>query len=427
MTLKEFEEAIDSIDVDQRDDGKYTRDEIYDLGCKFIEMTPAEKRQFGGWDKLVEILQPLDKNGEVMKKGDTLRVWVKSTRYAKDEMIHDERLISGKTIDDITFEEFENQTEAIKQNLYKQQVKTRDHMNAYRSLIREDARIELMKDLIKESISSLPPLEFNEKEKYEIKNDAEAVLLFSDLHIGCLVDNFFNKYNLEIARRRVKEVVQQTIKYCKVMGVKKLNVLNLGDLIENDLHLSARLIQEMDAIDQTTKAAEILSESLKELAESIPEVTYRSCLDNHSRYIMDYKSAKDEESLVKLIDWYVESRLENTNIVFENDNLDRHIGLFTLMNGDKFAFAHGHEIPLNISVQSYAAATYSYIKYVALGHWHTTKMKTFFNSKVFVNGSIKGLDDYAEKHGYFAEPEQTLLIFDGDNLTNITINLKNIK
>ena len=141
---------------------------------------------------------------------------------------------------------------------------------------------------------------------------------------------------------------------------------------------------------------------------------------------MDYKSAKDEESLVKLIDWYVESRLENTNIVFENDNLDRHIGLFTLMNGDKFAFAHGHEIPLNISVQSYAAATYSYIKYVALGHWHTTKMKTFFNSKVFVNGSIKGLDDYAEKHGYFAEPEQTLLIFDGDNLTNITINLKNI-
>lgn len=427
MNLEEFETLIDSIDVDARDDGKYTKDEIYKIGCAFIEMSPAEKRHFGGWDKLVEILKPEDKNGEVMKKGDTLRVWIKSSRYAKDEMVHDVRLISGKTIDDITFKEFENQTEAIKQDLYKQQVKTREHMNAYRSLLREDARMELMKEFIKESISSLPPLEFQEKEKYEAENNVEAVLLFSDLHIGCLVDNFFNKYNLEIARRRVKEIVHQTIKYCKIMGVKKLNVLNLGDLIENDLHLSARLMQEMDAIDQTTKAAEILSESLNELAESIPEVTYRSCLDNHSRYIMDYKSAKDEESLVKLIDWYVESRLENTNIVFENDNLDRHIGLFTLMNGDKFAFAHGHEIPLNISVQSYAAATYSYIKYVALGHWHTTKMKTFFNSKVFVNGSIKGLDEYAEKHGYFAEPEQTLLIFDGDNLTNITINLKNIK
>ena len=150
MTLKEFEEKIDSIDLDDRDDGTYTRDEIYEIGCSFIQMTAAEKRQFGGWDKLVEILKPLDRNGEVMKKGDTLRAWIKSSRYAKDEMIHDERLISGKTIDDITFEEFENQAEVIKQNLYKQQVKTRDSLNSYRRILREEARLEDFKEIMKE-------------------------------------------------------------------------------------------------------------------------------------------------------------------------------------------------------------------------------------------------------------------------------------
>lgn len=413
MNLKEFNEFVDSFN---KEAGEFTDEELYTIGCKYKQLPTSEKR----WEDLVQMLG-------VNKNGETFRQWIKSKQYADGSIETNVQLISGKTIDDITFPEFEQKTEEIKRDLYKQQVKTRDHMNAYRTLIREDARMELMKDLIRESVKALPPLDFKKEVPSVASNDTEAVLLFSDLHIGCLVDNFFNKYNLEIARKRVNEVVKQTIKYCKTMGVKKLNVLNLGDLIENDLHLSARLVQEMDAIDQTTNAAEILSEALKELAEAVPEVTYRSCLDNHSRYIMDYKSAKDEESLVKLIDWYVESRLENTDIKFENDNLDRHIGLFTLLNGDKFAFAHGHEIPLNISVQSYAAATYSYIKYVALGHWHTTKMKTFFNSKVFVNGSIKGLDDYAEKHGYFAEPEQTLLIFEGSNLTNITINLKDIK
>ena len=54
-------------------------------------------------------------------------------------------------------------------------------------------------------------------------------------------------------------------------------------------------------------------------------------------------------------------------------------------------------------------------------------METFQNSKVFVNGSIKGLDSYSESHGLFGEPEQTLLIFKGDCLVNITINLKDIK
>lgn len=426
MTQKEFWELVDSIDIDSREDGRYTNEEIYKIGCAFGTMTVTEKRQAGGWDKLVSILKPLDRNGDVMTRGETLRVWVKAEKYRRDEIVHNEKMLSGQTIDEMSFDEFEAKTEEIKQNLYKQQVKTRDHLNAYRTLIREDARMELMRDLIRDAVKELPPLDFKKDVCYDSNVGTEAVLLLSDLHVGCKVDNFFNKFNVEIARRRVNEIVKKTIQYCNNLGVQKLNVLNLGDLIENDLHLSARLAQEIDAVDQTMIAAEIMADALKELAEAIPEVSYRSCLDNHSRYIMDYKAAKDEESLVKLIDWYLEDRLRDTSVVFECDNLDRHIGLFTLNNGDKFVFAHGHEIGVNTAVQSYTAATYSYIKYIALGHWHSTKMKTFQNSKVFVNGSIKGLDDYSEKHGLFGEPEQTLLIFKDNCLTNITINLKHI-
>lgn len=417
------QEILDYITSLEKNPSEYTEDEIYNVCSKYCELTPQGERN---WDELQGILGTIGRNGKP-RKGEALRTYFKQLRYERGTIVHNEKMLSGQTIDGLTFPEFEEKTEEIKQDLYKQQVKTRDHMNSYRALLREDARMELMKDLIKESVATLPPLEFEKDVCYDSNEVVEAVLLFSDLHIGCQIDNFFNKYNVEIARKRVNEVVKQTIEYCQRLGVSKLNVLNLGDLIENDLHVSARLGQEIDAVEQTMVAAEIVSEAMVQLAEAIPEVTYRSCLDNHSRYIMDYKMAKDEESLVKLIDWYLEERLNKTDVKFVHDGLDRHIGLFTLENGDKFVFAHGHEVSVNASVQSYAAATYSYVRYVALGHWHSTKMKTFLNSKVFINGSIKGLDDYSEKHGLFGEPEQTLLIFEGDSLINITINLKNIK
>ena len=420
MTKQEF---IDYVASFEKNPGEYTEEEVYDICKKYTTEISVGERN---WDELQGMLGTIGRNGKP-RKGEALRTHFKQMRYDDGTIVHNEKMLSGQTIGDMTFPEFEEKTEELKRDLYKQQIKTRDHMNAYRALLREDARVELMKDLVKESVALLPEIDFDKDVCYDAKPDVEAVLLLSDLHIGCLVDNFFNKFNVEIARRRVHEVVRQTIDYCTRLGVTKLNVLNLGDLIENDLHITARLGQEIDAVEQTMVAAEIVAEAMLELSEAVPEVTYRSCLDNHSRYIMDYKAAKDEESLVKLIDWYLKEKLAKTDIKFEDNKLDRHIGIFDLMNGEKFVFAHGHEIAVNQSVQSYMAATYSYIRYVALGHWHSTKMKTFQNSKVFVNGSIKGVDEYSEKHGLFGEPEQTLLIFEGNTLTNITINLKNIK
>lgn len=428
MTVKEFWERVDAIDIESREDGRFTEDEMFAIGMMFKrELDNSQKREIGGWDRIVEVLKPLDENGEVMTKGDTFRQWVKNRCYRTGTMDHNVTLLSGKTIDTLSFGDFEAKAEEIRRDLHKQQVVTRDHINAYRALIREDARMEHMRELVREAVGTLPKLESVAAEAYETHEGVEAVLLLSDLHVGALVDNFFNKFNVEIARKRVREVVRQTIAYCSRLGVKRLNVLNLGDLIENDLHLSARLLQEIDAVDQTMVAAEIVAEALRDLASAVPEVTYRSCLDNHSRYIMDYKAAKDEESLVKLIDWYLEDRLKDTKVVFADDNLDRHIGMLELMNGDRMVFAHGHEVGVNTAIQTYTAATHSFVRYVALGHWHATKMKTFQNSKVFVNGSIKGADEYSEKHGLFGEPEQTLLIFDGDSLVNVTINLTDVK
>ena len=45
-------------------------------------------------------------------------------------------------------------------------------------------------------------------------------------------------------------------------------------------------------------------------------------------------------------------------------------------------------------------------------------------AKVIVNGSICGTEGYAFSKRLFGEPEQTLLLFDGENLITFNINLK---
>ena len=417
------QEFLDYVASYEKNPGEYTEDEVYAICVKFCEDIPLGERS---WDELQGLLGTIGRNG-LPRKGEALRTHFKKMRYDKNEVVPNVKMLSGQTIGDITYPEFEQKTEEIKQDLYKQQTKTRDHMNAYRALLREDARVDMMKDLLKESIKPLPELKVSFVSTYEANEDVEAVLLISDLHIGACIDNFYNKYNVEIARKRMAKVVADTIASCKRLGVETLHVLNLGDLVHGQIHTSARLLQEIDVIEQVTVASEIMAQCLAELSKEVPNVVYRSCLDNHSRTMPNLKESIENENFGRLIDWYLKARLENTPIEFAEDNLDENIGLIELLNGKNLVFAHGHQDSVNTVVQAYGAATRTHIDYICLGHYHSTKMKTFLNSKVFINGSVMGTDEYAMSHRLFGIPEQTLLVFSGDNLINITIGLDSIK
>ena len=43
--------------------------------------------------------------------------------------------------------------------------------------------------------------------------------------------------------------------------------------------------------------------------------------------------------------------------------------------------------------------------------------------RVYINGSICGTDPYADSIHKYTKPKQTLLIFDGDNVLNFSIDL----
>lgn len=303
--------------------------------------------------------------------------------------------------------------------------KIRDTFYSYKKDIRNEARIEVIREELVNAVRQLPSLPKVNTPKANKAYYREAVVTFADLHLGPDFKNSVNEYSYDIAVKRVNKYVEDVITYCRMMNVKKLHLLNLGDLISGIIHPTIRLEQTLDVTEQIMKAAELLAETLNQLQQAAPILTYRSVVDNHSRSVANKNEHIEKENFNKIVDWFVEERLKDTKIQFMHDNIDDGIGKFELENGKKIMFAHGHEDSTDKCFQNFFGATREFIDYIVLAHYHNSKEKTFNGMKVFVTGSIIGTDSYAYGKRLFSDPEQKLIIFDDNNdVINITINLK---
>lgn len=392
LTKDEFYRYVDSFN------GNYDELDLLAIGKKFREL-PVKQRN---WTELVNYLK-------LSKSGNAFRVWV-----------YRNALLSS---DNETYEE-DNEIEAYKEE-YKAISKNRDILNAYRRSLRDEARIEVLQDTVKEAVSNLnalPQVRINCIGNP--RGDIEAVALLSDLHIGVMCNNFVNKYDDKVAAERLSKWTSDIIRYCDSFNVSRLNILNLGDLIHGLIHVSARLEQQYDVVNQIMVAAELIAQALNNLQVLNCEIIYRSVTDNHSRAVANLHEHIEKENFYRLIDWFLEERLKGSKIVFEHDNLDESLGLFNLLNGEPFAFAHGHlESKTNV-YQMFTGLTKVIPTYIALGHYHSSSARTFQGSKLFINGSVCGVEQYALSKRLASPAEQKLIIFDDVNVIDIDINLQ---
>ena len=308
---------------------------------------------------------------------------------------------------------------------YSSKYKEREWVNAYRRTIREEIRIDNLIEEIKLAVSKindLPPITIK---PISTNSDKEAVLLLSDLHIGVDCDNYYNKYDKDIAFKRLSQLSKNIIKYCTSLKINKLNVLNLGDLIHGIIHTNARIENQMDVAEQIMIASEYISQFLNSLTYLGIEITYRSVYDNHSRAIADKNQHIEKEQFSRIIDWYIEERLKNTGIKFINDNIDGGIGKFKIF-GKSLMFAHGHQDGRNGSFQNFIGLTKEWVDYICLAHYHNPAVKDYQGCKVFINGSIVGTEQYAFGRRLFSTPSQKLIIFEknNENIIDIDIGLK---
>lgn len=304
----------------------------------------------------------------------------------------------------------------------KADVRYRDMKREYNKLIREEARFETLKDELLDSVKAIEPINMPVTLS-ELSNKNEAMVIISDLHVGMVVNSEFNKYNVEVAKERLNKLKQRTYDKVKQEGITKLHVVNLGDIIHGQIHVSARIDSEIGVINQLTVATEMLKSFIQTFLDEGIEVDFKSVSGNHSRTISNLSEVNQmEENFERLIPFMLNESFQNyPNFSFTEDK----DGLIMFdVSGQTIALAHGHLEKSSNAVNKLSQLTGKMFKYLFTGHYHHEFVKEHGHTTHFGVGSASGLDNYAISGRFSGRPSQKIIVFgEKDIEENITVYL----
>lgn len=352
---------------------------------------------YSQWAKLVSGYECSNENG---RKSYYL---VKRLLDVLDEE-REELILNNETTD---VRDLIEELEQKKIELFKEKVKLQDQRRSYLSLVRTEARWEALLDLVKESMERLEPLPLHQPATTE-KTDAEGTLLLSDWHIGSLINTPHNQFNIEVAKERISKLKDDAIKQCKRHGINRLNVAIMGDMCSGIIHVTTRLNNQEDIVNQTIICSELLAQLINDLSNEIPNVVVHYTIGNHGRVSANVKESLDSENFEYLILEFLKLRLAGKDNVVFNDckHIDKEIVIYNVF-GQTIACVHGHrEKKLFNSVSTLSEFLGVKIDMVVLGHFHNFAVK----NNVVVNGCLSGADEYANNLRFNNKPSQTLII-----------------
>ncbi len=372
----------------------------FEYGLRIIEGKVNRELDLD-WDEIVDLLK-LDCHKDSLRKATSVTPYsgVAVAKYYKDKIAN--MVVEAqpsRAQEDLLLE-----LEMKKRELFKERVKLQDLNNAIKREGRPEARWEVAMEKLYENISTLPPIEL--KFATDRKGSNEASILISDVHIGKGIDTPHNQYNLEIAKYRLEKLATQVVHYCEMHQVGTLNIDFLGDLIENNIHLSSQVEQVCDLMEQVAYTSEYLSQFIALVSPHFNKVRLHSVFGNHDRCEKDFKNSRMEsEHFVKLIDTLIELR---TGMKFERSNVDTEIETYQLDNGLTIALQHGHNVKnIDTLVKDVSFYLDMNIDFCHIGHFHSFKS----SKGTIVNGSVCGADKYVNKLRYNDKASQVLAVY----------------
>lgn len=300
-----------------------------------------------------------------------------------------------------------------RQELAKQQVKTRDERNELKRIIREEARKESYKEQIIRTISEYQssPLSYDDYKKFNgiAYDDNDLIISMTDLHTGIEIDNYFNKYNSDILKDRLNQYLDKIFEVQMRHGSENAFVL-LSEIVSGIIHLSLRIEANQNLIEQFLTATNYISQFLSELSYRFNTVNVFVCSGNHSRMSARKEENIKGENIDLLALPYLEAKLQNfNNIKFHNNNLEESIAVFYVRDNLVMSSHGDKDQPSNV-VQRFTMLFGKCPALVYLGHRHTNGMSTVYNTKVIQSGCLSGTDNHALDLRLHSKPSQTISV-----------------
>lgn len=175
--------------------------------------------------------------------------------------------------------------------LAKDKQRLQDVQRIERKAFREDARIEnavseFGKELANLNRTYATKLLQNiniEPLKCSVDKHGVGVIQVTDVHANELIDLPHNQYNWTVLSKRMKKLINESLRYFAFRNVEKVIMVYTGDLCNSDRRLDELLNQSTNRAKAANLLAHIITQSILEVRNAGYEVGIVSVLGNESR------------------------------------------------------------------------------------------------------------------------------------------------
>jgi len=306
----------------------------------------------------------------------------------------------------------------------KLQQKLREVDRKYKMIVREESISDKMIRVLKDEARALPKVDVMWEPPSQKVTQETAVLLFSDPHIGEIVDKDvvcgFGEYDFAMFNKRLKFLARsiRSIIVRKLTGYKidKLCIFELGDMVSGRIH--DELIENSeDIIFQIMNGAFVTAQFVLELAQMFPEIEIDGVPGNHGRLAQKKYYKKRYTNWDFVFYQFLGMFLANNPRI--KCNFPKSFFIIKKVRGWTFLLIHGDSIRGWMGIPWYGIERMMWklgdllkdkgikIDYRVLGHFHNTGELDRASGEIIINGSMIGGTEYSlMSMGEFNRPTQ---------------------
>jgi hypothetical protein len=260
------------------------------------------------------------------------------------------------------------------------------------------------------------------------EQDHEHILLLSDLHANEVVSYEetlgLNAYDWQIMIDRLRRVQESVLSFQehRPYPIRKLNVWMLGDMTSGSIHDELVETNEFPHEHAVVQLGYDLGHWLEEFIPYYPDIEVCGVVGNHPRKRKkpQSKAATDNSdwTLYKFIETYhrlnEQIQFKVPNAKFQDVVVAERWRAF-LMHGDGIRSTMV-DVPWGGVIRKMGKYEAQFqqagmpIDFFACGHYHQSNDVRGVSTRLYMNGSVKGLDEFTlDRYGAGQQPQQLLL------------------
>ncbi len=291
----------------------------------------------------------------------------------------------------------------------------KDYKRKYKDVTKEKAELDQLVTSLNDVADEREPIPVPALPEKDGKTDEHVIFMVGDIHMGEVVDveatGGISSYNVRIADARMDYTTNKAISIVrdKLGGgyrFPKAHIFLMGDMVSGSIHEELEITNELTEIEAVFHVVDKLEKLIEMFCQYFPEVQVDCIVGNHGR---TKKKKFFKQRVKKDYDFMVYKMLQREMKPQTNLKINVPLSYWTVVNvnGRNFFLTHGSQVRSWMGIPFYGlqreflkwkSLSESYGKHfddMVVGHFHSPNVLNIQRSKLIMNGSPKGGDEFS--------------------------------